>query len=245
MPASPLTLWQPAPPHLRFLRAQPWFAGLPVVRQREVEASVELIQGPKGQTLLPCETPVAGWYAVVGGLVKLQSQAPDGRVSVFLGIPPGQWFGEGSVLKKERRRYEVVALRETTLLCLPCPVFDALFAQHLPFAQALVHQLNHRLGQAMASIEASRTRSPQQRVALYLSRLFWYGIQKVDLSQEELGALVGLSRQTVNRALGELEQRGLLTLQHGRIRVHDDEGLSALVTGPAEDTAPEAVSPGL
>ena len=60
-------------------------------------------------------------------------------------------------MKPEPRRYHVVALRPTTLLCLPLPLFATLRETSLGFNQFLVQHLNMRLGQAMTIIEAGRT----------------------------------------------------------------------------------------
>jgi len=108
-------------------------------------------------------------------------------------------------------------------------VFDELRAASLEFNQALVAQMNKRLSQSMAVIEAGRVRSPQQRVALYLSRLFWHGMKRLDLSQEELGHLVGLSRQTVNKVLKRFEQDGLVALDFGRVTILDEAALADLL----------------
>jgi CRP/FNR family cyclic AMP-dependent transcriptional regulator len=223
------------PASTRFLRQQPWFGNLPAPAQERIAAGVLVRSGAKGDTLLRAGEPVEGWYAVLSGLVKLQSQSVQGRLSVFLGVPGGEWFGEGSAMKTEPRRYDVIALRDSELLCLPRAEFDSLRAISLLFNQALVAQMNRRLGQAMAMIEAGRIHSPEQRVALYLSRLFWHGLRKVNLSQEELGNLVGLSRQTVNRVLKSLEQRGLVSLAHGRVGILDEAALQAFLAPPPSD----------
>jgi CRP-like cAMP-binding protein len=172
---------------------------------------------------------VKGWYAVLTGLVKIQSQSAQGRRQSFLGIPAGEWFGEGSVMKNEPRRYDVIALRDTELMCLPRAVFEELHATSLPFNHALNEQLNMRLAQAMAIIETMRLRSPEQRVAMYLGRQLWHGSRRVSLSQEELGILAGLSRQTVNGVLKEFERRQLVSLQFGRVDILDESGLAAVV----------------
>ena len=67
--------------------------------------------------------------------------------------------------------------------------------------------MNLRLGQAMTIIEAGRIRSPEHRVALYLSCLFWRSTRRLNLTQEELGQLVWPSRQTVNRVLRARSRR--------------------------------------
>jgi CRP/FNR family cyclic AMP-dependent transcriptional regulator len=213
----------------QFLRLQPWFAQLPQPLRERVSAGVTTTQGSKGDVLLRAGEPVKGWYAVLDGLVKLQSESPDGRRQGFLGIPGGEWFGEGSVMKSEPRRYDAIAMRDTELLCLPRALFDELRATSLPFCQALVEQLNMRLGQAMAIIETMRLGTPEQRVAMYLGRQLWHGSRRMGLSQEELGILAGLSRQTVNGVLKDFERRSLVSLQFGRVDIIDEDGLAAVV----------------
>jgi CRP/FNR family cyclic AMP-dependent transcriptional regulator len=218
-------LTSPATLAAAFIQSQPWHGSLPSVQQADLLDHLSLIRGEKGDCLLPEGAQVKGWYAVLSGLVKLQSTSSDGRVSAFLGVPAGEWFGEGSALKAEPRRYAVIALRETTLMCLPRADFEHLQTSSLAFNQYLVAHLNRRLGQAMALIEAGRLRSPEERVALYLSRVFWPGTRKLSLSQEELGYLVGLSRQTVNRVLRHMERLGLVSLAFGRVDILDEPAL--------------------
>ena len=217
-------------PSTQFLQMQPWFGQLQAAMQQRLVQRVFTKRGSKGAVLLRAGDEVDGWYAVLSGLVKLQSQSAQGRLSVFLGVPGGEWFGEGSAMKTEPRRYDVIALRDSELLCLPRAEFDELRATSLEFNQALVLQMNMRLAQAMSIIEAGRIRSAEQRVALYLSRLFWHGMRKLNLSQEELGYLVGLSRQTVNRVLKLLEQEKLVSLEFGRVGILDEDGLVAFVS---------------
>ena len=220
-------------PIARFFKTQPWFTQLAAPQQVALTGSVLTLAASKGGLLLPAGVAVDGWYAVLSGLVKLQSPSVQGRTSAFLGVPDGEWFGEGSALKSERRRYEVIALRDSLLLCLPRLQFEALLAQSLPFNHFLVAHLNRRLGQAMAIVEAGRLRAPGQRVALYLSQVFWQGRRRVILSQEELGHLAGLSRQTVNRALKIMEDQGLVSLDFGRVTILDAQALDAYAAEPA------------
>ena len=221
------------PPAPRFISAQPWFASVPAALQERLREEVFAVQGDKGAVMMPAGSAVEGWHAVLSGLVMLQSPANKGRASAFIGVPDGEWFGEGSAMKPEPRRYNVVALRPTTLLCLPLPLFATLRESSLAFNQFLVQHLNMRLGQAMTIIEAGRTQSPEHRVALYLSRLFWRSTRRLNLTQDELGQLVGLSRQTVNRVLRTLEELGIVSLDFGKVAIVDDEALGAYLAATA------------
>ena len=222
-----------APSAQRFIAAQPWFAGLPAAMQERLREEVFAEQADKGAVMMPAGSAVQGWHAVLSGLVMLQSPTSQGRSSAFIGVPDGEWFGEGSAMKPEPRRYHVVALRPTTLLCLPLPLFATLRETSLAFNQFLVLHLNMRLGQAMTIIEAGRTQSTEHRVALYLSRLFRRSTRRLNLTQEELGQLVGLSRQTVNKVLRSLEGMGIVSLDFGRVAIVDDEALNAYLAATA------------
>lgn len=218
----------------RFIACQPWYASLPMDLQAQVRDSLYATDGSKGEVMLPAGTAVEGWHAVLSGLVMLRSPAAaQQRASAFIGIPDGEWFGEGSAMKPEPRKYDVVALRPTQLLCLPLHLFATLRETSLAFNQFLVQHLNLRLGQAMTIIEAGRMRSPEHRVALYLSRIFWRSTRRLNLTQEELGQLVGLSRQTVNRVLRSLEAAGIVSLDFGRVAIVDDDALSAHLAATA------------
>ena len=53
-------------------------------------------------------------------------------------------------------------------------------------------------------------------------------VQAVRIPQEQLAQILGLSRQTVNQALRELESHGLLRLRYGSIELLDVAALETL-----------------
>jgi CRP-like cAMP-binding protein len=145
-------------------------------------------------------------------------------------VPTGGWFGEGSLLKDEARKYDVMALRDTRVARMPRATFDWLLETSLPFTRFLLMQLNERLGQFIGLVENDRTLDIDTRVARCLAAMFnshlYPGLEKVvQISQEEIGYLSGASRQRANQALQLLEREGLLRLDYGGIRVLDLEGL--------------------
>ena len=219
-----------SPPAARFLAHQPWYAPLPAALQARVQDGVRTQSGDKGSVLLHAGDPVLGWYAVLSGLAKLQSQSPDGRLSVFLGVPAGEWFGEGSVLKTEPRRYDVVALRDTRLALMDSNTFFWLFENSVGFNRFLVRQLNERLGQFIGALEIDRTLDATGRVARSIASLFNPILypdptRHLEITQEEIGALSGLSRQNANGCLKRLEKEGLLRLEYGGVTIVDLEKL--------------------
>lgn len=232
-------LLEPRSPASVFLHAQPWFATLSAQEKNELLDAMVLRKAAKGEVLLAEGDPIDGWYGVLSGMAKLQTKSSDGRLSAFLGVPAGEWFGEGSVLKGGFWRYDVIALRDTTLIGMPLAHFQHLYRHSLPFAHFLIEHLNMRLGQAMSAIESGRLRSPDERVAQYLSHFFWSGLRKITLSQEDLGHLAGLSRQTINRVLKQFEAQGWVSLEFGRVDILDQAALEQLAN-PARIKASSA-----
>ncbi len=162
------------------------------------------------------------WTGVIAGLVKISAISRDGKAMTFAGATDGGWFGEGSVLKDEPRRYDLVALRDTRLAMMTRSTFMWLYENSRGFNRYLVRALNERMGQFIATIEYDRILGPKARVARNLSWFFNRVLypkagDAVEISQEELGLLAGVSRQVVNRSLQELEEEGLLKVEHGRI----------------------------
>lgn len=172
------------------------------------------------------------WTGIITGLVKMSSVSRDGKPITFAGIGAGGWFGEGTVLKGEARQYDLVALRETHLLFMNRATFLWLYDNSPGFNRFLVRQLNERLGQFIAVTESDRSLAPEARVGRHLSWLCNpilspHAQGKIEITQEELALLAGVSRPVVGRALRALQAAGLITLGHSEVRVHDVEKLAS------------------
>jgi CRP-like cAMP-binding protein len=154
-----------------------------------------------------------------------------GKAVTLAGIRAGGWFGEGTVLKNEPRHYDLVALRDTRMALMERATFLWLFENSVAFNRFLVRQLNERLGQFIALAEYDRMLDATGRLARNIAWLFnpvlypHHGMQ-LEISQEEIGLLCGLSRQAANKSLQILEGKGLLRVEHGGITVLDLERLS-------------------
>ena len=174
--------------------------------------------------------PAQHWVGVLDGMVKVDTVSAEGRSTTFIGVSSGGWLGEGSLLKREPRPYEVITLRDSWIALMPMETFNWLFETSLAFNHFLVHQLNARLGQFVAVVESRRIQTTTAQVAVCVAGLFNPALcspTSLDLriSHEEIARLCGLSRQIAGRALHELELAGLVRMQYGAIHVLDVEGL--------------------
>lgn len=170
------------------------------------------------------------WTGVVSGLIKLSTVSRSGKAVSLAGIRAGGWFGEGTVLKNEARQYDLVTLRDTRIALMDRATFLWLFENSVAFNRFLIRQFNERLGQFIALVEYDRMLDAPARVARNIAWLFNPTLYRdherhLEISQEEIGLLSGVSRPIANKSLKELEERGLLRLERGGITVVDLEAL--------------------
>ena len=170
------------------------------------------------------------WIGVVEGVLKLGTVSETGKDVTLAGLRTGGWFGEGSVLKDEPRQYDLAVLRDTRLALMNRGTFLWLFENSVGFNRFLVRQFNERLGQFIAMVEYDRTLNATARLArsiawLFNPVLYPQGNNYLEISQEEIGLLSGISRPAANEALKALEARGLIRLERMGIAVRDLPGL--------------------
>lgn len=215
------------PPRLvDLLTGSAWWPGLGAAQRARSLAEVEERRFPGGSVVMRKGESVDAWTGVIDGLVKMSSVSATGKSVTFTGVGPGGWFGEGSLLKNEPRKYDIVALRDTRMAWMPRATFQWLLDGSISFNRFLLIQLNERLGQFIGLVEYERMLEPDARVARCLAEMFNPHLypghrEQLDISQEEIGYLCGVSRQRVNQALQVLARARLLELVYGGVRIVD------------------------
>jgi len=166
------------------------------------------------------------WFGVIDGLAKMSSDWASGKTASYTGIAAGGWFGEGSMLKNEPRRYDVIALRDSRVACMKRETFHWLLDNSIPFNRFIINQINERLGLFIGLLESERLADTDARVARAIAALFHPVLQpgiesRIAVSQAEIGYLSGVSRQRVNRSLQLLADKGFLRAEYGSVTVLD------------------------
>ena len=204
----------------------PWLGELSDAHRAQATAALQVSSAEPGDRVCRIGAPSTYWFGVIDGLLKMSNVSLHGQQITYTGVPPGAWFGEGTLLKREVYRYNIEALRKSTVAGLAIEVFWLLLDQSIPFNRFVMTQLNERLGQFIAAREIDRNHQPDARVAHSLAALFhpvlYPGVgQVLRITQQELAWLVGLSRQRVNEALNALQAARLIRIEYGGLRVID------------------------
>lgn len=218
----------------------PWLHLLSGEERQQVLPQIVVSDPQPGDYVCRVGRPVTYWFGVISGLLKMSSDNESGQTMTFTGVPPGGWFGEGTVLKRESYRYHIQPLRPSVVAGLPVDTFHWLIDHSLGFNRFIMNQLNERLAQFIAAREIDRLSNPEIKVARHLAALFnpvlFPGVGEVlRITQQELAYLAGLSRQRVNEALKALEARQLIRIEYGGLRILDLDGLKRSVFGQSGD----------
>jgi CRP/FNR family transcriptional regulator, cyclic AMP receptor protein len=235
VPMAELTLHErrraPRPDELAGI---PWLKVLKPEEYRAAVPHIRVSDALPGDYVCRVGRPVTYWFGVIAGLLKMSTDNEQGQSVTYSGLPPGGWFGEGTVLKREVYRYDIQALRKSVVAGLPADNFHWLLDHSIGFNRFIMNQLNERLGQFIAALEIGRLTNPDMRVARSLASLFnpvlFPGVGDVlRITQQELAYLVGLSRQRVNEALAALEAQGSIRVEYGGLRILDLQALRSTV----------------
>lgn len=210
----------------RVLDSSRWFARLKICEREQVLSSASVRRISRGECLFSRGAFPEYWWGVAAGLLQMSSTTTNGQRIAFLGLPEGDWFGEGSILRGEPLRYDVMALRDSCLVRIPAADFHWLHERSISFTHYLIQQLNNRLSQFIASQAVQRGSSIERRVAQAIAALlhekeYGTGLSLLDVSQEEIALLAGVSRQRCSQALRHLREIKLIETEYQRITVLD------------------------
>jgi CRP-like cAMP-binding protein len=202
----------------------PWLSLLSELERARIEPQLVVGVAMPGDYVCRMGRAVTFWFGVIEGLLKMSTDSASGRTITYTGVPPGGWFGEGTVLKRESYRYNISALRTSVVAGLPVDTFHWLIDHSIGFNRFVMNQLNERLAQFIEAREIDRSTDPDVRVARNLAALFnptlFPGVgEMLRITQQELAYLVGLSRQRVNVALNTLQDQGAIRIEYGGMRV--------------------------
>jgi CRP/FNR family cyclic AMP-dependent transcriptional regulator len=216
------------------VRRAPLFAALEDEAAAELQESMADVALLRGQVLFTEGEPGDRLYIVTAGKIKLGRTSADGRENLLAVLGPGEMFGELSLFDPGPRTATATAVTDSRVLGLSHDDLQPWLRSRpevaVPLLKALAKRLR-RTNENLADLVFSDVPGRVAKALLDLARRF--GVQgddglhvTHDLTQEELAQLVGASRETVNKALAEFQQRGWIRHEARAVVLLDVERLS-------------------
>jgi CRP-like cAMP-binding protein len=216
---------EPSSSLCEFLERWPWYHALPLkLRAMTLKTATEKTAVP-GEYIARAGDPSAHWYGVMRGYLQMYVIGPDGDETTLHCLREGEWGGDGSLLKKELRQYDLRSITPARICLIPAQTFEALRCSSIEFNHFLCDIMNARMGEFVGMLAASRLFGPDMRVARALLMLVdnrAADAQELSFPQHELALICGLSRQRVNMALSLFRRSGLISsdLHRSSLVVH-------------------------
>lgn len=168
--------------------------------------------------------PCPGIYLVAQGQVEVSYVDAMGNLSVLHISTPGDVLGDVEALSENPCAANCTAQANTSLLFCATPLVYAQL-QSPVFVRNLAGIYYDRLMRDNVAKSVSQFYSVDQRLCIYLCQLTSAQRPQIRASQSALAAIIGCSRQTVNRKLGELRDDTVIQLGKGMITVLNRQAL--------------------
>ena len=173
-------------------------------------------------------------HVVASGAVKILLPSAEGDEAIIATLRPGDFFGELALLDGSTRSATAASLEQSETLTLPRPVLMDLLGTVPGLGDALLVGLARELRRLTSQVEELHFLDLAGRLAMRLTRLAQESQTdasgKISLdwpyTQSDLAAMIGGTRQSVNRLLAELVDEGLIEIQPDALVITDLEELA-------------------
>jgi CRP-like cAMP-binding protein len=213
------------------LRRHDFFRHLPETIVQRLAAHARQIMYASSENIFRKGEEGLGLLAVVSGIIKISVQSDrEGereREIVLNLIGPGEVCGEIALLDGRPRTADATAITRCTVIALDRRDFLAVLTSEPAMGVKLLEVVSTRLRQTSQQVEDLSLADLTTRLARILVRLA--EIQgasgrpgtRILVTQQELGRMIGLSRESTNRHLRAWADQGYIALEKGACRVND------------------------
>jgi CRP/FNR family transcriptional regulator, cyclic AMP receptor protein len=190
-----------------------------MVRRRFRRNEVIFHQGDPGDSL----------HVVATGAVKIILPSPEGDEAIIATLRPGDFFGELALLDGAPHSATATAVEPVDTMSLARTPFQQLVDEDSGLRMALLSGLAAELRRLTGQVEELHFLDLAGRLAMRLVRLARdrdpnaNGEVHLDwpFTQSDLAAMIGGTRQSVNKLLSRLVEDGLLEIEHDTLVIHD------------------------
>ncbi|MGA3056778.1 MAG: Crp/Fnr family transcriptional regulator [Candidatus Limnocylindrales bacterium] len=211
------------------------FSGLGPETLQAIARTLRVRHFRRGEVLFHEGDPGDALFIVASGAIKVVVPSDEGEEAILATLRRGDFLGELALLDGAPRSASAIALEATDTLALPRDQFRALANTEPAIRDALLTALVRELRRLTTHVAELHFLDLTGRLAARLARLaeengeaLPNGSIRLDapLTQSDLAAMIGATRQSVNKLLREFEEDGLLRFERDSIVVPDVQALA-------------------
>lgn len=216
------------------LRSHVWFASCPAAFQDGLIERARIITLRPGDRLFSRGETDEALCCVLSGGLKLGSFNPeDDSHMLSLYVEPYQWFGEIALIDRLPRSQDAIADGPSSVLVASRPALEPWLQEHPQYWRDVARLACLKLRMLVVMMEDNANLPlEQQLVRRLIMTSTNFGMnypmsfkRHLRLPQEYLARMMGVSRQTINRALKGLAEQGLIAVRYADVELLDVPGL--------------------
>lgn len=216
------------------LRSHVWFASCPPVLQQALINRSRIVSLKAGERLFSRGELDEALCCVLSGALKLGSiNAEDDDQVLSMYMEPYHWFGEIAMIDRLPRSQDAVADVASTVLLVPRSSLEPWLNENPQYWRDISRLACLKLRMLVVLMEDSASLPLDQLLAKRLLMAATnFGMnypmsfkRHLRLPQEYLARMMGVSRQTINRALKTYAEEGLVAVRYADIELIDIPGL--------------------
>lgn len=220
---------------LEMMQRGSWFMALPPDFQHDLIANAQLVELLPQQYLFKRDDPFDGIYCVLKGALRIHNHSEAGKEALLALLEPYNWFGEIALIDNLPRTHNVVSDTLSQVLRIKPNALEQIL-QKKPLYWRYIAQLStQKLRFALLTLEENTLLPALNRL---VSRIVLiaegygefnnFSRRVLHLPQEQLASMLGISRQTVNQILKQLEGLQMIRVDYREIEILDLAALKTL-----------------
>jgi len=174
-----------------------------------------------------------GIYVLATGAIRYVAQQPNGKAVSMRFWPPGEPLGVVACLDGKGSPLDLYAHQDTAVIFVPRAALLEIMRNDFAAAWSMIELLCARSRDMFIKIEDQLTRPLRARLAGLLMRLAHgfgtpadHGVSiPIKLTQDEVGSMLGVSRQSIHGEIKALEREGLIEMSYGHVTLRNLEEL--------------------
>jgi CRP/FNR family transcriptional regulator len=210
----------------------PYFADLDSSGRRRVVDAARLHRYQAGAVIFYEGEPCAGLCLLVEGMVRIYRANAEGRLHTLSLLRPPSPFNEVAAIDGGVNPFNAVAVTQSAALIISHAALLNLMASERSLLSSIVQAMARLNRDYLERLEDMTFRTIPSRVAKLFLREAAYSDQICEtpsqLTQEEIAAILGTTREVVGRAMRLLFNAGLLRKQGREVYVANRDGLAYL-----------------
>lgn len=181
----------------------------------------------KGETIFQPTSDQDLLYVIISGYVKAYTIDQQGEVNISVIYSTGDVFPLNWLIDNPNSLAFFDAMTDCRIATVPVTTMNKLISENVTFAKALLRQVTKQFATYTARVNNLSYKYGRERLAYRLLLLAYrFGkplesgaIQLPPFSQQDIGATINMSRESVNRELTRFEQLGMVCREYGRVTI--------------------------